>query len=216
MLACSSYFHRFFISAQFTGRVFPARYSLSGQTIRNPMCNRPLLVTCFFLENFPLNVPMSFFPIKAQYHNRTLKLIKTNHFRNFRPFTRASYVNSDLRLNFTRKEARSSYFHRFFFPAQFTVRVFPARYSLSGQTTRNPMCNRPLLVTCFFLENFPLNVPMSFFPIKAQYHNRTLKWIRTKHSRNFRPFTRASYVNSDLRLNFTRIEAKSYFPHNCA
>ena len=107
MLACSSYFHRFFISAQFTGRVFPARYSLSGQTIRNQMCNRPLLVICFFLENFPLNVPMSFFSIKAQYHNRTLKWIRTNHFRNFRLFTRTSYVNSELRLNFTRIEAKS-------------------------------------------------------------------------------------------------------------
>ena len=96
MLACSSYFHRFFISAQFTGRVFPARYGLSGQIIRNPMCNRPLLVICFFLENFPLCVPMSFFLIKAQYHNRTLKRIRTNHFRNFRPFTRALYVDSDL------------------------------------------------------------------------------------------------------------------------
>ena len=107
MLACSSYFHRFFISAQFTGRVFPARYSLSGQTIRNPMCNRPLLVICFFLENFPSNVPMSFFSIRAQYHNRTLKWIRTNHLRNFRRFKRASYVNSELRLNFTRIEAKS-------------------------------------------------------------------------------------------------------------
>ena len=107
MLDCSSYLHSFFILAQSTGRVFPARYSLSGQTIRNLMCNRPLLVICFFLENFPFNVPMCFFSIKAQYHNRTLKWIRTNHFRNFRPFTRASYVNFELRLNFTRIEAKS-------------------------------------------------------------------------------------------------------------
>ena len=107
MLACSSYFNRFFISAQFTGRVFPARYGLSGQTIRNPMCNQPLLVICFFLESFSLNVSMSFFPIKARYHNRTLKWIRTNHSRNFRPFTRAPYVNSELRLSFTRLEAKS-------------------------------------------------------------------------------------------------------------